>query len=88
MWWYFSSSSINLSAIYRITAVLKVETDIIVSIAACPTERAVILVITYVKTFKIGVIVFNRRSQNVFDITMTDNFQYQSVLAHESYELT
>jgi len=26
MWWYFSSPSINLSAIYRITAVLKVET--------------------------------------------------------------
>jgi len=58
MWWYFSSPSINLSAIYRITAVLKVETDIIVSIAACPTGRAVIIVITYVKTFKIGVVVF------------------------------
>jgi len=58
MWWYFSSTSINLSAIYRITAVLKVGTDIIVNIAACPTGRAVILVITYVKTFKTGVIVF------------------------------
>jgi hypothetical protein len=38
--------------IYRITAVLKVETDIITSIAASPIGRAVILVIMYVETFK------------------------------------
>lgn len=58
MWWYFSSPSINLSAIYRITAVLKAETDIIVSIAACPTGQDMLLVIMYVKIFKTCVIVF------------------------------
>jgi len=42
--------------IYRITAVLKVETDNIASIAASPTGRAVILVIMYVEIFKTGVI--------------------------------
>jgi len=37
-------------------AVMKVKTDIIVSIAAVQTERAVILVIMYVETFKTDVI--------------------------------
>jgi hypothetical protein len=41
--------------IYRITAVLKVETDIIASIAASPTG----------------------------DVTLTDNFQYESQFLHE-----
>ena len=44
--------------IYRITSVLKVETDIVASIAASPTRRPVILVIMYVDFFKTGVIVF------------------------------
>ena len=44
--------------IYRITAVLKVETVIITSIAASQTERAVILVMMYVVIIKTGVIVF------------------------------
>ena len=43
---------------YRITSVLKVETDIIASIEASLTGRAVILVIMYVEIFKIGIIVF------------------------------
>jgi hypothetical protein len=43
---------------YRITAVLKVETDIIASIAASLTGRAMILVIMYVEIFRTGVIVF------------------------------
>ena len=43
---------------YRITTVLKVETDIISSIAASPIGWAMILVIIYVKIFKTGVVVF------------------------------
>jgi hypothetical protein len=43
---------------YRITTVLKVETDIISSIAASPIGWAMILLIIYVKIFKTGVIVF------------------------------
>ena len=39
-------------------AVLKVETDIIASISASLTGRAVILVIMYVEIFRTGVIVF------------------------------
>jgi len=44
--------------IYRITAVIKVGTDIISSITASLIGRAVILVIMYVKIFKTDVIVF------------------------------
>ena len=43
---------------YRITAVLKVETDIITSIGDNLMRRVAILVIMYVKTFKMEVIVF------------------------------
>jgi len=43
---------------YRITSVLKVETDIISSISVSPIWRAVILVIRSVDTFKSDVIVF------------------------------
>ena len=49
---------ISLNGIYRIMAVLKVETDIITSIAASLTGWAVKLVIMYVAIFKTGVIVF------------------------------
>ena len=41
---------------YRITTVLKVETDIITSFRVNLTGRVVILVIMYVETFKIEVI--------------------------------
>jgi len=59
--------------IYRITAVLKVEIDIIAIIAESPTGRAVIQVIMYLEIFKSGVIVFISDT-----VTLTDNFQYQS----------
>jgi hypothetical protein len=49
----------TIGGTYRITTVLKVKTDIIVSIAASSIGRAVILVIMYVKTFKTNVIVFD-----------------------------
>ena len=62
--------------IKTITPVLKISTYIITSIAASPTGRAMILVIKYVEIFKTGVIVF------VGDITLTDNFQYQSQFLH------
>ena len=41
-----------MADICRITAALKVETDIITSIAASPIGHPVILVIMYVETFK------------------------------------
>ena len=43
---------------YRISAVLKVETDIITSIVASPKGQTVILVIMYVEIFKTGIIVY------------------------------
>jgi hypothetical protein len=49
----------TIGGTYRITTVLKVKTDIIVSMAASSIGRAVILVIMYVKTFKTNVIVFD-----------------------------
>jgi hypothetical protein len=54
-----------LYVINRITAILKVEMDIITSIAASLTERAVILVIMYVKIFKNVVIVLSVTSKCV-----------------------
>ena len=44
--------------IYRIPAVMEVETDIISSITASPIRRAVILVIMHVEKLKTDVIVF------------------------------
>jgi len=46
---------------------LKVEIDIIASIGASPTERALILAIIYVEIFKTGVVG-----------TLIDNFQYHN----------
>ena len=46
---------VQTSLKYRITSVLNVKTDIIVSIAVSPTGQAVILVIMYVKIFKTGI---------------------------------
>ena len=43
---------------YGKTSVLKIETDIVISIAASPIERAVIQVILFVDTFKIDVVGF------------------------------
>jgi hypothetical protein len=43
---------------YRATAVMKVETEIITSIAGSPILRAVILVIIYVEIFTTDFIVF------------------------------
>ena len=45
------------NCIYRIMAVLKVETYIIASITTSPIGRAVMLVVMYVETFKTKVIV-------------------------------
>lgn len=44
--------------IYRIMAVLKIETCIVTSVAVSPMGQTVILVIMYVDTFKSDVIVF------------------------------
>jgi hypothetical protein len=49
----------------RITALFKVETDIIATIVASPIYRALILLIMDVKTFK-------------NDVLLIDNFLYQS----------
>ena len=54
---------------------MKVETDIIASIAASLIEGAVILVIMYVQTFKTDTVVFISIEHHV--VTLTDIFQYQ-----------
>jgi hypothetical protein len=45
---------------------------------ASPIGSAVILVIMYAETFKNDVNSFYRLHHSVFDITLTDNFQYQN----------
>jgi hypothetical protein len=50
--------SVKLIYMYRVTAVMKVETEIITSIAGSPILRAVILVIIYVEIFTTDFIVF------------------------------
>ena len=60
---------------YRITAVLKVETNIITITAETITAKSVILIDIEVKTFKTEVTV-NWLRHNVFDVALTDNFQY------------
>ena len=55
---------------YRIMSVLKVEIDIITSIAVSLTGQNVILLIMYVETFKTDFNVF------ISNITLTHNFQY------------
>jgi hypothetical protein len=54
---------------------MRVETDIIVSITASPKGWATIVVIMYVKTFKIDVIVF---MGNII-MCLTYKFQFQSI---------
>ena len=58
---------------------MTVETGIIVSSAASPTGRAVILVIIYVETFITDGIVLAVASYNVFDIILTDNFHHWQI---------
>ena len=48
----------NCNCIYRITAILKVETNVIANISASPIVRARIFVMMSVKAFKTDVIVF------------------------------
>ena len=55
---YFAQDVSKYIYMYRITAVLKVETDIIASIAASLVGLVVILVIMYVEIFNTDIIVF------------------------------
>ena len=49
-------------------SILKVDTEIITSIASCPVGRAVILVIMYIEIFKSDVVVFiGRKSCDTSD---------------------
>jgi hypothetical protein len=56
---HLQSSSTKKPKLNRILAVLKVETDIITSIAVSLIGRAAILVIMYVETFKTNINVFS-----------------------------
>ena len=58
---------------YRITAVLKVKTDIIASIAASPTYNDNVC-----RDLQNWSYCFYRWHQNMNDVTLTNNFQYQS----------
>jgi len=62
-------------------AVIKVETDIITSIATSLIGRArqdkILVMYHYVKTFKNDTIVFIANI-TVIDVSLTDNFQYQN----------
>ena len=93
-WWFSpdilvsSTNKTDLSDILcRITAILKVETDIIISIVAHPIGLAAILVILYVKTLKTDIYCFCLWCRNVFHVTLTEIFsishlwrsQYHSV---------
>ena len=55
---YICPLSMKWGNIYRITAILRVETDIIVNISVSPIGLAMIFVILSVETFKTKVIVF------------------------------
>ena len=61
--------------IYRIK-VQGGQTDIITSISACSIGWAVVLI--YVDTLTTDVIVFISIVHNAYDITLTNNFQYQT----------
>ena len=56
-----------------VTVFLKVETDIITRIAASPIGRTVLM---YVKTFKTEIVFVGIKYDNVFNITLTNVFQY------------
>jgi hypothetical protein len=57
---------------------MKIETDIIASIATSPIVRVVILMIRYVRTFKTNVIVFVGKVI-MFDVTLTDNSNIKNI---------
>ena len=59
---------------------MKIETDIITSTASSLIGCAVILVIMYVETFKTDDIVFIGNVIMCVGVTLTDIFQYQSVM--------
>ena len=50
--------SITMNNKHRITAALKVDTEMITSIIASPKGRTAVLMIMYVETFKADVIAF------------------------------
>ena len=58
MFMYIHILSYSVHDIHRITAILKVETDIIVNISASPIGPTGIFVIMSVEAFRNGVIVF------------------------------
>ena len=58
--------NVKVNVIYRITKLLKVETDIITNISTSPIGRAGLFVIMSVKAFKTDVIVFIGDVINVF----------------------
>ena len=62
---------------YRIMAVLKAETDVFTSSTASLIGWAVIQIIMFVETFKTGIVVCIG-NVTTCDLTLTDNFQYQS----------
>ena len=62
-------ASCLIVVIFKITAVMKIETDIIGRIVASLTVRGVILVIMFVEIFKLLIL-----SVSVFHITLIDNF--------------
>ena len=64
---------------YRITAFMKIETDIITGIPARHIGR-VILAIMYVDTFKTDVIIFIAYVIVVFRVTLSYNLQCESQL--------
>jgi len=71
------------SFVYKITAVLKVETDIIVSIAGSKPDRTSCDTSDNVcRDLQNYRYCFFRWRKNVFDVTLTDNFQNQSQFLH------
>ena len=72
---------------YRILTVMKVETDIITSFTMNLTRQAVILVtcIMYVEIF-ITHYCFYRQRHNAFEVTLTDNYQYQLICWFWQYQ--
>jgi hypothetical protein len=66
---------------------LKVETNIITITAETITGKSVILIDIEVKTFKTEVTV-NWLHHNVFDVALTDNFQYHPYQSVRNFQIT
>ena len=58
------------------------------SIAANPTGRVVILVMMYVDTFKTAIPAFHRKSHNMLDVILIDNFQYHNIIRREHMKMS